>query len=187
MAVLPIARMGQPVLRRRALPVADPTAAATRRLAADMIETMEAAPGVGLAAPQVFQPLRLIVFKLPEARQGEGEERLAGTHVLVNPEIEGMDPAPGEEPEYGIEGCLSVPGLRGVVPRARRIRYRGFDLAGNRIERVATGFHARVVQHEYDHLDGHLYLDRLAERSHLFFESETQAALGALAGSSPAL
>lgn len=176
MAILPIARMGQPVLRGIATPIEDPTAESIRRLAADMIETMEAAPGVGLAAPQVFQPLRLIVFKVPEGRQGEGEEPFSGTHVLINPEIEFLHGPVAA----GIEGCLSVPTLRGVVPRASRIRYRGFDLEGRRIERIAGGFHARVVQHEYDHLDGRLYLDRLADSSHLFFESETESAIGGL-------
>jgi peptide deformylase len=177
MAILPIARMGQPVLRGSAAPVQDPTAPEIRRLAEDMIETMEAAPGVGLAAPQVFQPLRMIVFKVPAGRQGEGEEVFSGTHLLINPEIEVLDGAMAA----GIEGCLSVPGLRGIVPRAARIRYRGYDLDGNRIDRAASGFHARVVQHEFDHLDGRLYLDRLAQSAHLFFESETEAALGALA------
>jgi peptide deformylase len=176
MAVLPIARMGQPVLRRPAAPVPDPAAPEIRQLAADMIETMEAAPGVGLAAPQVFQPWRMIVFKVPPARQGEAEDALEGTHVLINPEIEVLD----ETLVAGIEGCLSVPTLRGVVPRAARIRYRGFALDGTPVERIASGFHARVVQHEYDHLDGHLYLDRLADPSHLFFESETESALGLL-------
>lgn len=183
MAVLPIARMGQPVLRMAAAPVADPKAAEIRSLAENMIETMEAAPGVGLAAPQVFQPLRIVVFKVPEGRQAEGEEAFSGTHVLINPEIELLEgPAVA-----GLEGCLSVPGLRGIVPRASRIRYRGYDLEGNRIEREASGFHARVVQHEYDHLDGHLYLDRVADSSHLFFESETEAALGALTKPNAAL
>lgn len=146
--------MGNPVLREIAAPIADPTDPAVARLAADMIATMLDAPGVGLAAPQVSESRRLIVFRVPADRSG-GEE-VANT-VLVNPVIEPLS----DETALGWEGCLSIPGLRGLVPRHTRIRYRGYGLDGARIEREATGFHARVVQHEVDHLDGVLYLDRM--------------------------
>lgn len=169
MALLKIARMGHPVLRRRADPVADPAAAAVRALAADMVETMDDAPGVGLAAPQIHVGQRLIVFRVPPGRQDGGEpEGPAGVTVLVNPVIEPL----GEAHELGLEGCLSIPGLRGLVPRFASIRYRGLGLDGETMERVAHGFHARVVQHEVDHLDGILFLDRMTDLRDLAFESE---------------
>ena len=160
MAILKIARMGHPVLLRRCDPVPDPGAPEIRRLVADMLETMEDAPGVGLAAPQVYVPLRLFVFRVPVDRLGaEPNDSEAGNTVMINPEVELI----GEERVLGWEGCLSIPGLRAAVPRATRIRYTGVDCDGNRVTREASGFHARVVQHEYDHLDGILYTMRLTD------------------------
>jgi peptide deformylase len=176
MAILKIARMGHPVLARRAEPVADPSAPEIRRLVADMVETMIDANGAGLAAPQVHVPLRLVVFQAPEGRSDPGlseEERFDHTApltVLINPEVEIV----GHELEGGWEGCLSVPGLRGFVERPYHIRYRGFDHEGNRVERTAKGFHARVVQHECDHLDGILYPSRMNDLTKLIFESEAR-------------
>jgi peptide deformylase len=158
MAVLKIVRMGHPVLLARASPVPLPADAEVRRLARDMIETMEDASGAGLAAPQVAVPLRLIVFKVAEGRaSGTPGDQPMATRVLANPELE---PLPGA-PVLAFEGCLSIPGLRGAVPRHAAIRYRGFDLDGGVIEAEASGFHARVVQHEVDHLDGILYPMRM--------------------------
>ena len=173
MALLKIARMGQPVLLRRCEPVADPGAPEIRRLVADMIDTMKDAPGVGLAAPQVFQPLRLFVFRVPSARASEDPDdtELADT-VLINPTVELI----GEARTLGWEGCLSIPGLRAAVPRATRVRYRGVDCDGNVIEREASGFHARIVQHEYDHLDGILYTMRMNDFSHFGFTEELDRA-----------
>ena len=174
MAILKIARMGHPVLATPAKPVADPRDPEIRRLVNDMVETMIDANGAGLAAPQVHVPLRVVVFQAPEGRSDPGlseEERFDHTApltVLINPEIQILDPAP----EGGWEGCLSVPGLRGWVERPAHIRYRGLDLDGKTIERVARGFHARVVQHECDHLDGRLYTSRIGDMSQLIFESE---------------
>jgi peptide deformylase len=184
MAILKIARMGHPVLRGRAQPVEDPTAPEIRRLIEDMLETMDDAEGVGLAAPQVHVPLRLVVFRLPPERLTPGERgeevvpdaaRAAGQDgpqdipmALINPVLEPLGP----EQELGWEGCLSVPGLRGVVPRFTRLRYRALDLNGQPFERIAEGFHARVVQHECDHLDGILYPMRMTDLSLLGFESE---------------
>jgi peptide deformylase len=165
MAILKIARMGHPVLRRPAEPVADPTAPAIRQLVADMIETLADVGGRGLAAPQVHVPLRLVIFHVPEH-----DMDLGPLTVLANPVIEPLS----EEYEDGWEGCLSVPGLRGLVPRYTRIRYRGVTPAGERVERVAEGFHARVVQHECDHLDGVLYPQRMADLTRLIFESEVR-------------
>jgi peptide deformylase len=176
MAILKIARMGNPVLLRKCEPVADPGAPEIRRLVADMMETMEDAPGVGLAAPQVYQSLRLFVFRVP----GGGRETLdpddtaLGNTVLINPEVELI----GEERAMAWEGCLSIPNLRAAVPRATRIRYRGVDCDGNVIEREATGFHARVVQHENDHLDGILYTMRMTDFRHFGFADELDRAGG---------
>ncbi|WP_207481379.1 peptide deformylase [Arenibaculum pallidiluteum] len=168
MAILKIARMGHPVLRRVAEPVADPADPEILRLARDMAETMLDAGGVGLAAPQVHVPLRLIVFRVPQDRVGEGEEAAPGISILINPEIEPL----GDETLLAWEGCLSIPGLRGAVPRHARIRYTGFDIGGNPVSVEAAGFHARVVQHELDHLDGVLYLDRMEDFGRLAFEEE---------------
>lgn len=170
MTLLKIARMGHPVLARRADPVADPTAPGIRRLAADMIETMHDAQGTGLAAPQVHVPLRLVVFYVEgdrAAREGGLAEGVPLT-VMVNPEIEPLGP----EQALGWEACLSVPELAGQVPRWTSIRYRFQDLEGRRHERLAEGFHARVVQHECDHLDGLLYPQRMNDLKRLVFSSE---------------
>jgi len=176
MAILKIARMGHPVLARRAEPVADARAPQIKRLVASMIETMTDANGAGLAAPQVHVPLRVVVFQAPEDRTDTGvpeDERFDQTApltVLINPEIEIVDP----ETEGGWEGCLSVPGLRGFVERPRHIRYRGLDLDGREVARPASGFHARVVQHEVDHLDGILYPQRMKDLRKFIFESEAR-------------
>jgi peptide deformylase len=168
MAILKIARMGHPVLLRPAAPVDDPTAPEIRRLVGDMLETMEDAPGTGLAAPQVHVPLRVVIFTVAAARASrEGGDPVPLT-VLVNPEIEPLT----DETALGWEGCLSVPDLAGLVPRFTRIRYRGVDLDGNRLEREADGFHARVVQHECDHLDGILYPQRMRDLRDLVFSTE---------------
>jgi peptide deformylase len=171
MTLLKIARMGHPVLRTPAGPVADPTAPWVRHLVEDMIETMEDAGGTGLAAPQVHEPYRLVVFRVPEERVTEmpGDSAQDLTE-LVNPVVELL----GRERVLGWEGCLSVPGLRGVVPRHSRIRYRGTSLGGEIIEREVEGFHARVVQHECDHLDGILYPQRMTDHRLLFFLEELQ-------------
>ena len=171
MAILKIARMGHPVLRRRAAPVADPTAPEIARLVEDMLETMDDAGGTGLAAPQVHVPLRLAVFFV-SGRRAALEDGVARADVpltvLVNPEIEPL----GEETALGPEACLSVPGLVGQVPRWTRIRYRGLTQDGMPLVREAEGFHARVVQHECDHLDGILYPQRMTDLSLLAFTSE---------------
>ncbi len=178
MAILKIARMGHPVLLRACEPVADPGAPDIRQLVADMMETMEDAPGVGLAAPQVYQPLRLLVFRVPGNRMSDNPDDSAlGNTVLINPTLELL----GEERDLGWEGCLSIPGLRAAVPRARRVRYRGLDCDGNVIEREASGFHARVVQHEYDHLDGVLYTMRMTDFRHFGFTEELDRAAAAAA------
>lgn len=172
MAILKIARMGNPVLREVAQPVADPCAPAVHALVRDMVETMIDAGGAGLAAPQVHVPLRIVIFRLPESPAPEGRaydrSSLGAVRVLVNPEITPI----GTEREWGWEGCLSLPGLRGIVPRHRAIRYRATGLDGVTIETEAAGFHARVVQHECDHLDGTLYPMRMTDLRLLGFVEE---------------
>ena len=174
MSILKIARMGHPVLGKVAAPVKDPTAPEIRRLVTDMVETMIDANGAGLAAPQVYVPLRVVIFQAPPERAPEGideeesYDHTASLTVLINPEIEVLT----DDTEDGWEGCLSVPGLRGLVPRYKEIVYRGVGLDGHVIERRAKGFHARVVQHECDHLDGVLYPQRMDDLGELIFESE---------------
>ncbi|HZT88903.1 MAG TPA: peptide deformylase [Stellaceae bacterium] len=171
MSLLKIARMGNPVLRGRAAEIEDPTAPWVRQLAADMEETMNDAFGTGIAAPQVHAPHRIVLFRVPGERlsglPGDVQQDLT---VLINPIVEAL----GDERAYGWEGCLSVPGLRGVVPRHLRIRYRGLGLDGETIEREVEGFHARVVQHECDHLDGILYPQRMDDHRLLVFVEELQ-------------
>jgi len=169
MTLLKIARMGHPVLRRRAAPVDDPTGEAVRNLLGSMAETMDDAQGIGLAAPQVHVSRRVIVFQVPSDRLEDDEPPgPPGITMLINPEIEPI----GEEIAYGIEGCLSIPDLRGVVPRFKSIVYRGLAPNGAQIECQASGLHARVVQHEVDHLDGILFIDRMPDLATLSFESE---------------
>ena len=168
MALLKIARLGHPVLLQVAQPIADPTAADVQQLAADMIETMADASGAGIAAPQVHASRRMIVFHVPTHRAVDSQDQNVPLTVLINPEIEPV----GDEKVLGWEGCLSIPGLRGAVPRWKKIRYRGLSLAGEAVEREATGFHARVVQHEVDHLDGVLYPMRMSDLSLLTFTEE---------------
>jgi len=165
MAILKIARMGHPVLVRPAPAIDDPSAESIERLIADMVETMVDAEGIGLAAPQVHRSLRLILF-LDVADRDEVPGRRPV--VLINPEIEPLDATL----EPGWEGCLSIPGLRGLVPRHARIGYRGLTAKGRTIEREAEGLHARVVQHEVDHLDGVLYPMRMPDLRQLTFETE---------------
>jgi peptide deformylase len=167
MALLKIARMGNPVLRNPAALVEDPSAPWVRRLVEDMIETMEDASGTGLAAPQVHQPWRIVVFFVSGERlselPGDGAQDLT---VLINPVVE----LAGEDRAFGWEGCLSVPGLRGLVPRFRQLHYSGLDRYGQPFARTVEGFHARVVQHEVDHLDGVLFPQRVRDLTQFGFE-----------------
>lgn len=176
MTLLKIARMGHPVLVRRAEEVPDPTAREIRTLAEDMVQTMEDAGGVGLAAPQVHVGKRVIIITAPGERNeadGDGTETAPLT-AIVNPEFEPLT----EEQELGFEGCLSIPGLTGAVPRYTRIRYRGMSPEGQMIEREASGFHARVVQHEIDHLDGVLFPMRMTDLRMLSFNEELKHFVG---------
>lgn len=175
MAERRIARMGQPILQEVAERVKDPGEPWVQELVRDMIDTMYAAPGIGLAAPQVFVPYRVIVFHIPPTRQyqeetGEDGHPADGVPVttLINPAFEPLDPRQDD----GQEGCLSIPDLIGQVPRYRRIRYWGTTPDGRVVGGAASGLHARVVQHEIDHLDGVLYPERMTDMSTLAFASE---------------
>ncbi len=170
--ILKIARMGHPVLRARAGEVKDIQAPQIVRLVDDMIETMKDANGAGLAAPQVHVPLRVMIFHVPRGRDAQIEDGLPLT-VLINPEIEAI----GDGMNEAYEGCLSLPGMTGKVSRFTQIKYRGFNLDGTLIEREASGFHARVVQHEYDHLDGILYPQRMDDLSTFGYVEEMQKAI----------
>lgn len=172
MAIRKIVKMGNPVLAARAAPVDSDSIAGLVELLPDMVETMRAASGVGLAAPQVGISLRVIIFEVPEARATDADDDgPLDLQALINPEIEPL----GTETHLDWEGCLSIPGLRGEVQRHARIRYTGLDGEGNRITREASGFHARVVQHEVDHLDGILYLERMTDMRRLGYVDEMAA------------
>lgn len=165
MTVREILKMGDPRLLRVAQPVREFGTPQLRALIVDMQDTMAAANGVGLAAPQIGVDLQLVIFGTDAPNPRYPDAPVVPRTVLLNPVITPLS----DEEEEGWEGCLSVPGLRGVVPRWRRIRYGGFDEQGRRIEREAEGFHARVVQHECDHLVGKLYTMRVRDFSRFGF------------------
>jgi peptide deformylase len=158
MAVCEILKMGDPRLLTLARPVEEFDTPELHSLVADLFDTMAAADGAGLAAPQIGVDLAVVIFGFDDNERYPDAPAVPRT-VLLNPQIEALGP----EIEEDWEGCLSVPGLRGVVPRWARIRYRGFDPLGVPIDRVADGFHARVVQHECDHLIGTLYPMRIRD------------------------
>lgn len=159
MTVREILKMGDPRLLRVAQPVTEFDSDEIHLLVSDLFDTMRAASGAGLAAPQIGVDLQLVIFGTDAVNPRYPDAPLVPRTVLANPVITPL----GEEQEEGWEGCLSVPGLRGLVPRWSRIRYTGFDQYGDPIERIVDGFHARVVQHECDHLIGKLYPMRMRD------------------------
>jgi len=165
MAIRPVLRMGHPILREVAAPVERFGTRDLRELVQDMDDTMRSRNGAGIAAPQVGVSLRVVIFEITVNPRYPQAEPVPYT-VLVNPELEPI----GTDREEGWEGCLSVPGLRGLVPRWQQLRYRGFDIEGRPIDRTVAGFHARVVQHEVDHLDGILYPMRITDLRNLGYE-----------------
>jgi peptide deformylase len=167
MAVREVLRMGHPVLREKAKAVESFDSAELHALVADMKDTMAAQNGAGLAAPQIGVSQRVVIFGVEQNPRYPDAEDVPFT-ILVNPKLTMLT----REVEEGWEGCLSVPGMRGVVPRYLKLRYTGFDERGNPIDRVAEGFHARVVQHEVDHLDGILYPMRMTDMSRFGFTKE---------------
>ena len=167
MTIRDVLRMGHPVLRERARPVEAFGTAELRALVQDMKDTMKHLNGAGLAAPQIGVSQRVVIFGVESNPRYPDAEEVPFT-VLVNPKLTMLT----REVEEGWEGCLSVPGMRGVVPRYTKLRYGGFDEEGNAFEREADGFHARVVQHECDHLDGILYPMRMTDMSRFGFTAE---------------
>ncbi|MSP67782.1 MAG: peptide deformylase [Alphaproteobacteria bacterium] len=169
MAILKIARMGNPVLKQIALPVADPTDSEIARLAADMKDTLLDIHSNGLAAPQVHVAKRVVVYRVPAERipAGSTMEPVPWT-TMINPVIEPLSPTKKDI----WERCLSIPGMHGLVPRYQHIRITFLTLKGKTVRREARGFHASLLQHECDHLDGTLYPMRMTDLSKLAFDSE---------------
>jgi len=164
MTVRAVLRMGDPRLLERSREIERFDTAELNALLTDMHDTMEALSGAGLAAPQIGVQLRVVIFGVARNPRYPDAEPVPHT-VLINPVIEPMSQAL----EEGWEGCLSVPGMRGLVPRYAQLRYRGFDQFGQPIDRTVGGFHARVVQHECDHLDGILYPMRIRDMRNFGF------------------
>jgi len=164
MPIRPVLRMGDPLLLQKATPVERFDTPELHALIQDMWDTMEAMDGAGIAAPQIGVSLRVAIFGVGKNPRYPDAEQVPYT-VLINPVLTPI----GETMEDGWEGCLSVPGMRGVVPRYVRLHYTGFDQYGKSIDRMVSGFHARVVQHEYDHLDGILYPMRIQDMSQFGF------------------
>ena len=172
MAILKVARMGHPVLRAKALPVppARITTAGVQRLIDSMFETMREYTGIGLAAPQVHESLRIFVAGVREGVIGDavGDDENMPFMALINPEITLLT----EPTHEGWEGCLSIPDVRGLVPRAAEVRVQAFDRQGKKLAFTASGLTARVIQHETDHLDGVLFMDRMRTLKSLAFMEE---------------
>ncbi|MGH8178084.1 MAG: peptide deformylase [Steroidobacter sp.] len=164
MAIRPVLRMGDPVLLQVARPVEKFATPELRALLEDMHDTMAALNGAGLAAPQIGVSQQIVIFGVGHNPRYPQAEEVPYT-VLINPQLEPL----GEAMEEGWEGCLSAPGMRGLVPRYKKLRYRGFDETGAAIDRTVSDFHARVVQHEVDHLLGILYPMRIRDLSNFGF------------------
>jgi peptide deformylase len=169
MSILKVARLGHPVLRRVTAPLSqvDLQSAAVQQLIDDMVETMKEYDGVGLAADQVHESKQLAVLEVADNPRYPSKPNVPLT-VLVNPSVTPLS----DETEDDWEGCLSIPELRGKVPRYRRIRVAGWDRHGRELDFIAEDFHARVIQHEFDHLHGKVYLDRMRDLSTLTFLQE---------------
>ncbi|MFZ2300272.1 MAG: peptide deformylase [Gallionella sp.] len=184
MAIREVLRMGNARLLQRSEPVSSFGSVELRALLEDMRDTMQALNGVGLAAPQIGVNLRVVIFGVPPPQHAQDSQNsrypdaeTVPETVLINPVITTLD----DKTEQAWEGCLSIPGLRGLVPRFQNIRYQGYDENGALIDRIVSGFHARVVQHECDHLDGVLYPARIRDitqfgyMEELFPEHDTQS------------
>tara|TARA_Y100001970_G_C13945232_1_gene705291 strand:+ start:232 stop:759 length:528 start_codon:yes stop_codon:yes gene_type:complete len=163
-SILKIAKLGHPVLLKKGNEIKEFSTDSLKKIVYDMSETMIDYNGIGLAAPQVHLSKRIIIFRNPDNKE---KERIQIT-PLINPIF---DPI-GDEKEDDWEGCLSIPGMQGLVSRYKKIKYHGYDLHGNKIENTAEGLHARVVQHEIDHLNGILYIARLTDKKAFGFEKE---------------
>ena len=165
MSILKIARLGHPILLQKSKPVEDITGGKTKKIIHDMTETMLDAKGIGLAAPQIHINRQIIIFRIPEE-----DEKMIKIIVLINPKFAKIT----DKTENEWEGCLSIPGMLGLVKRFSKIQYEGSDMKGNIIQREAEGLHARIVQHEYDHLIGILYISRLVDNSAFGYAEEIE-------------
>ena len=170
MSILKVARMGHPVLRTRAQPIDRPAikSAACQRLIDDMMDTMTEYHGVGLAAPQIHESVRLFVVAFDPTQPEPGDDDPTEPFAIINPEITAV----GDEMVEDWEGCLSIPDIRGKVPRPKSIKIRAFNREGKRVEMQASGLPARVIMHETDHLDGVLFFDRMKTLDTLTFMDE---------------
>jgi len=171
MAVRKVLRMGHPILLEPSGDVNEFNTAELDSLIQDLFDTMQAEDGAGIAAPQIGVLKKIVIFGIDEHNPRYPDRGQVPMTVLINPIIEALN----DEMEDGWEGCLSVPGLRGLVPRYKTIRYQGYDQHGNRMEHEAEGFHARVVQHECDHLAGILYPQRIEDMTQFGFKDELAA------------
>ncbi len=168
MAVRRVLRMGDARLLKVSEPIREFGGAELSGLLTDLRDTMAALSGAGLAAPQIGVPKRVVIFGTDAPNPRYPDAEIVPATVLINPRLDPLN----DEIELGWEGCLSVPGMRGLVPRYRELRYRGVDEQGREIDRRVSGFHARVVQHEVDHLDGILYPMRMTDLSQFGFNEE---------------
>ena len=167
MPILKIACLGHPILLQKAKLVEDITSIKTKKIIHDMTETMLDAKGIGLAAPQVHISKQIIIFRVPEE---EDDDKKIKITALINPKFTQIS----DKTENNWEGCLSIPGMLGLVKRFSKIQYEGYDMKGNIIKREAEGLHARIVQHEYDHLKGFLYTSRLVDNSAFGYTEEIE-------------
>tara|TARA_B110000196_G_C21076736_1_gene630306 strand:+ start:503 stop:1030 length:528 start_codon:yes stop_codon:yes gene_type:complete len=165
-SILKIAKLGHPILLKKTKEINDLSSDGIKKIVFDMSETMIDANGIGLAAPQVHSSLRLFVFRNLDVE----EEGKINVSVLINPKMEKLT----DETENSWEGCLSIPGMTGLVTRFKKIKYSGFDLNGKNISREVDGLHARVIQHEFDHLNGILYTSRLTHKNAFGYSEEIE-------------
>ena len=168
MSILKIALLGHPILQKKTSIVKRIPSPSINKLIQDMTETMLDAKGIGLAAPQVHISKQVIIFRIPKSE--EEENNTIEITALINPKISKIS----EETDTQWEGCLSIPGMTGLVKRYSKINYEGFDMKGNLIKKEAEGLHARIVQHEFDHLKGILYLNRLVDIRAFGFVNEIE-------------
>ena len=173
MTIRRVLRIGHPILLEKSYPVHDFNTAMLDKLILDMLDTMEAEDGAGLAAPQIGVLWRVVIFGITENPRYPGMDPIPLT-TLINPVITLLS----DEKEDGWEGCISVPGMRGLVPRYKSIRYSGYDASGSKIEKEVDGFHARVVQHEVDHLDGVLYPQKIKDMTQFGYKEELSDKIG---------
>ena len=170
MSILKIARLGHPVLQKKTSKIEKLPDKSIKKLIEDMTETMLDANGIGLAAPQVHVSKQVIIFRMPKEEDIETNENTIEITALVNPKLS----KPSKETENNWEGCLSIPGMSGLVKRYSKITYEGLDMNGNLIKKEAEGLHARVVQHEFDHLMGIMYINRLSDNRAFGFTNEIE-------------